>query len=121
MATVQTGMGSCRHCGTYVRFETNGQCPACRRDSRSDPGPEAAARIEANRVALQRREAGSGGDAQPEGSYLLGVALGRIFGLWGVIGTALAAKAETKRGARHAFVGRLVLVVLLFCASAFRG
>ncbi|GDX82260.1 hypothetical protein LBMAG42_40710 [Deltaproteobacteria bacterium] len=46
-----------------------------------------------------------------EGSFKLGVALGVIFGLWGVIGTLIMARAETKRGARYGFLGRLVATI----------
>lgn len=48
-----------------------------------------------------------------EGSYGLGLACGGIFGLWGVLGCALMAKSETKRGALHGFLGRLLLVAVI--------
>lgn len=55
---------------------------------------------------------------QDEGSFGLGVALGAIFGLWGMLGTLFFAKSETKRGARYGFAGRLLLTFILVCASA---
>ena len=48
-----------------------------------------------------------------EGSYGLGLTLGIIFGLWGWIGCAIFGKYETKRGAKHGFLGRLGFVVFL--------
>jgi hypothetical protein len=56
--------------------------------------------------------------AVAEGSYGLGLACGGILGLWGVIGCALLAKADTKRGALHGFLGRLVLVLVIVALAA---
>lgn len=50
-------------------------------------------------------------DPAQEGSFKTGVVLGVIFGLWGVIGTLIMAKPETKRGARYGFLGRLVVTI----------
>jgi hypothetical protein len=48
--------------------------------------------------------------AQPaEGSFGLGVALGAVLGLWGLLGCLFLGKAETKRGAKYGFLGRLGL------------
>jgi hypothetical protein len=49
----------------------------------------------------------------PEGSFGLGVALGSLLGLWGLIGCLVLGKAETKRGAKYGFLGRIGLVVVL--------
>jgi hypothetical protein len=52
-----------------------------------------------------------------EGSFGLGVVLGGLFGLWGLIGTMVFAKPETKRGARYGFGGRLLLTLVVACGA----
>lgn len=56
-----------------------------------------------------------------EGSYGLGVACGALFGLWGILGCALLAKAETKRGALHGFLGRLAVVAVIMVIAIALG
>ena len=83
-------------------------------ESSAGPNPYAAPRSRVrDRSAVRTEVAG--------GSYGLGIALGAFFGLWGILGCALMAKPETKRGSLHGFLGRLgvvgVIVVIALATS----
>ena len=52
-----------------------------------------------------------------EGSLKTGVVLGFVFGLWGLIGTAIFAKPLTKKGALYGFLGRLGLTLVAIAIS----
>lgn len=88
-------LAACRHCGTFVSFGSDGAYPACHTDSRVDPGPEAAARIAAERKedakravwqAEQEHNVNAGGKAEQRrvgaALILVGVLLTGMTNVW---------------------------------------
>jgi hypothetical protein len=52
-----------------------------------------------------------------EGSLKVGIVLGFVFGLWGMIGAAIFAKPQTKRGALYGMLGRLVAALIIIAIA----
>lgn len=68
---------SCSHCGTRVLIGPDGHCPACGQDSGLLPGPDAAARIEANRRMSGTRDAPGRGTEVPAPIKQPGIPVGK--------------------------------------------
>ncbi|MFO0723095.1 MAG: hypothetical protein U1E65_04860 [Myxococcota bacterium] len=96
---------TCASCGLKHRVREDGSCPRCGKAEAANP-------FASPQSAIPRPKPFAAAPSM-EGSYGLGVALGGVLGMWGLIGSLVFAKAATKRGAIHGFLGRLALIVVV--------
>lgn len=95
----------CPKCGVGQSARAEGSCARCGADT-------SAAVADANRPYTPMSTLNAG----QQGSLGLGVALGAIFGLWGLIGVMIFGQDDTKKGAAYGYGGRLVVTLVIVLA-----